>query len=182
MEELLDNAAGFIPAALRVGDAVRGVDVGSGVGIPGVFLAALLPHSSWTLVDSNERRCDLARNAASVLDLTERVTVIHGRIDDLAHDSEHRGGYDLVVCRLFAAPPETAECCVPLMNSRGSLVVSCSSDGLAQWRSGGLSAIGAHVSDSWSLPAGTYVRITRVGELDSKYPRRVAARRRDPLF
>ncbi len=182
MEELLEHAAGFIPAAFRVDAAVRCVDVGSGVGIPGVFLAALLPHSSWNLIDSNERRCDLARNAVSALDLNDRVAVIHGRIDDLAHDPEHRGGYDLAVSRLFAAPPETAECCVPLLNAHGSLVVSCSADGLVRWTSGGLSTINADLSESWNLPAGSYVRISRVGEIDSKYPRRAAARRRTPLF
>jgi 16S rRNA (guanine527-N7)-methyltransferase len=41
-------------------------DLGSGVGLPGLVLAILWPHTRVLLIDRSGRRCDLARRAARV--------------------------------------------------------------------------------------------------------------------
>jgi len=45
------------------------VDVGSGIGLPGIPLAIALPDARITLLDRSERRCWLARRATRVLGL-----------------------------------------------------------------------------------------------------------------
>lgn len=45
-------------------------DLGSGVGLPGIPLAVLLPETRLTLVERSGRRADLLRRAARVLDLS----------------------------------------------------------------------------------------------------------------
>ena len=58
------------------------VDVGSGVGLPGIPLAIVRPGCSVTLVDRSGRRCDLARRILRILDLPN-AEVIHEDVDRL---------------------------------------------------------------------------------------------------
>jgi len=179
--ELCDHAAGFIPAAFHVGVSVRGLDIGTGVGVPGLVLAQLLPHSTWTLVDSNERRCEIARRAVESVGLADRVEVIHGRAEDLAHMDDHRRFYDLVVSRLFGQAAETAECGLPFVRVGGSLVVSCSEDSLRRWTEGRWDSLGGCFGSSWETAEGWFVAMDGVAGLEDRFPRRLAARRRSPF-
>jgi 16S rRNA (guanine527-N7)-methyltransferase len=45
------------------------VDVGTGVGLPGIPLAIIAPHRSFVLVDRSARRADLVRRAVRILGL-----------------------------------------------------------------------------------------------------------------
>jgi 16S rRNA (guanine527-N7)-methyltransferase len=45
------------------------VDLGSGVGLPGIPLAIVMPTVAVTLLDRSQRRCDLARRAIRVLSI-----------------------------------------------------------------------------------------------------------------
>ncbi|MCP3974752.1 MAG: hypothetical protein GY720_09690 [bacterium] len=58
------------------------VDVGSGVGLPGIPLAISLPDTQVTLLDRSERRCWLARRASRVLGLAN-VEVLQGEARQL---------------------------------------------------------------------------------------------------
>ena len=82
-------------AGLRHPGAV--VDVGSGVGLPGIPLAIALPGVSFSLLDRSERRCDLADRAVRVLEL-KNVEVVQAdyRQVTLPHDT--------AVSRAVAAP------------------------------------------------------------------------------
>jgi 16S rRNA (guanine527-N7)-methyltransferase len=75
------------------------VDVGSGVGLPGIPLAIALPEVEFSLLDRSERRCDLANRAIRVLELPN-VEVIQGDARTL------RLPHDAAVSRAFAAPLE----------------------------------------------------------------------------
>ena len=74
------------------------VDIGAGVGLPGVPLAILYPDSDFDLVDRSRRRCDLLGRAISILDL-HNCEVIHRDVTDVDN------GYDYLVSRA-ALPPE----------------------------------------------------------------------------
>lgn len=56
--------------ALDLSGNERCIDLGSGVGLPGIPLAISLPEIEFTLVDRSGRRVDLARRACSVLGLS----------------------------------------------------------------------------------------------------------------
>lgn len=51
------------------------LDIGSGVGLPGIPLAIALPETSVTLLDRSGRRCGLLRRALRMLDL-QNATVV----------------------------------------------------------------------------------------------------------
>jgi 16S rRNA (guanine527-N7)-methyltransferase len=52
------------------GSASVCLDIGSGVGLPGIPLAIVFPDVSFVLLDRSGRRCDLARRAVAVLGLS----------------------------------------------------------------------------------------------------------------
>jgi 16S rRNA (guanine527-N7)-methyltransferase len=64
------------------------VDIGSGVGLPGIPLAIALPEVDFSLLDRSERRCDLADRAVRILEL-ENVEVVRAdyRRVTLPHDT-----------------------------------------------------------------------------------------------
>ncbi len=180
--ELVDHAAGFVPAAWRVSPAFLGVDLGTGAGVPGLLLALGHPGSRWLLVESNARRAALARAAVRATGCGDRVDVRHIRAEDLCRDPNWRQGADLVVARSFGPPAEVAECGLPLLRATGRLVVSVRASTEERWRAGADGLLPFAVTDVWSTSAGRYLAVETVGEIDDRFPRRTAARRRRPVF
>jgi 16S rRNA G527 N7-methylase RsmG len=180
-EALIAHAAGYLPAACRVDDEFSGIDLGTGAGVPGVILAALRPRSRWTLVDANERRCEYAAAAVRSLAMSGRVSVLHARVEDVAHDPNHRHAHHLVVARSFGPPADLAECALPLVATDGLLVVSVVEATLEKWRSA-VAAIGVDVDTSVGVDGTQYVQVRAPTSVPDGWPRRAPARRRTPLF
>ena len=105
-------------------DAPHFLDLGSGAGLPGLVLAALLPRSTGTLLDSQQRRGRFLHDAIHRLGMTGRITSVTSRAEDAARDPAHRARYHLVAARSFAAPAVTAECAAPFLQPSGHLAVS----------------------------------------------------------
>lgn len=183
IEELVAQASGYIANDRDLPMGAQCVDLGSGVGVPGLLLAMLYPETNWRLLDASARRCEIAQRAVQAVGLENQVEVIHGRADDYAHDTRWRSANDLVVSRLFGPPSEVAECGLPMLAPGGSLVVSVSAATAGVWLSADLTELSASVVECWETEAGRYLRVERTAakSLD-RLPRRVAARRRDPLF
>ncbi len=75
------------------------IDVGSGVGLPGIPLAVLFPSCRVTLIDRSGRRADLARRAVRVVGV-ENVMVSQGDVDDFT------GAASVLVARASLPAPE----------------------------------------------------------------------------
>lgn len=75
-------------------------DLGTGVGLPGIPLAILLPGMRWLLVDRSGRRIDLTQRAVRILEL-DNVETRHSPIETL------QGRVEFVVSRA-AIPPSRA--------------------------------------------------------------------------
>jgi len=88
------HVADALTFAVGLGRRPQGslVDIGSGVGLPGIPLAIVFPRLSVLLVDRSGRRVDLARRAVRVLDLPN-VDVVQSDAETLA------GGWDYVTLR-----------------------------------------------------------------------------------
>ena len=79
------------------------VDVGSGVGLPGIPLAIAIPATAVTLVERSARRAHLVRRVVRILGLPN-VTIVEGEIRRV------RGPFDVVVFRAsLPLEPATAE-------------------------------------------------------------------------
>lgn len=105
-------------------DPGRGLDLGSGGGVPGLVLACQLPGWRWALLDAARRRTSFLAAAVAELGLGDRVVVVRGRAEELAHDAAHRAAYDVVTARSFAPPPITAEIGAAFARRGGRLLVA----------------------------------------------------------
>ena len=170
IEELWEHTAGFASAVCSAFSAEcstwngRVHDAGTGAGVPGVLLPAQLPGASFTLVDGSDRRLDHVRAAVRALGQGERVEVMHGRMDDLAHEPMVRGSYDAVVARLLAEPAEAAELLLPCVRPGGIAVVSCRPEQLEAWMGAAAALTSSAEHDFWSA-----LRISPIA-LRSRYP------------
>jgi 16S rRNA (guanine527-N7)-methyltransferase len=84
---------------LALKDVDSCVDVGSGVGLPGIPLAIAYPEVKFDLVDRSGRRADLLRRASAVLGI-RNCRVIHGDIKSVDNS------YPALVSRASLPPAE----------------------------------------------------------------------------
>ena len=95
------------------------LDLGSGVGLPGIVLAILWPDSHMQLVDRSGRRVRLMRRAVRILGLSN-VTVLEQDISELA------GGRQALVMRATLPPAAAVRLCGELLAPGGQAVVGLS--------------------------------------------------------
>lgn len=177
------HAMGFT-AFLGQEEALQGhcIDLGSGVGIPGLILADAYPETTWTLVERRQGRTDLLRRAVRRLELADRVEVFTGDATEAAHSSL-RAAADWVTARSFGPPGETAECATGFLRVGGSLVTSEPFDGDLEQRWPAESveiATGLAREAEWTTDAGRYLRFVRTERDLPALPRKGA--RKIPLF
>ncbi len=92
------------------------VDLGSGVGLPGLPLAILWPETRVTLVDRSQRRVTLARRAIRILDL--------GNVEAVCDEAGAvSGGFDMVVARAAAPPEAVRGWGLRLLSPGGTMVI-----------------------------------------------------------
>ena len=72
------------------------IDIGSGGGIPAMFLAIFLPDCHFTLVDSTQKKTMVLSDIKENLGLSN-VTIITGRLEELARKNE--GQFDFAISR-----------------------------------------------------------------------------------
>ncbi len=92
------------------------LDVGSGVGLPGIPLAVVMPDTRFTLLDRAERRVDLMKRATRILDL-DNVEVVLGDIADWEQP------VDSVVSRASLSPEQALTDFRRILNPDGVAVV-----------------------------------------------------------
>jgi 16S rRNA G527 N7-methylase RsmG len=112
------DAVSFARPLLEVG-ARNLVDLGAGVGLPGIPLAIVLPDLQVTLIDRGGRRTDLAQRAVHVLGL-DNVAVVHG---DIRRPIDR---FDGATMRAVIAPASAPEIVRPWLAVDGVGVVGLS--------------------------------------------------------
>jgi len=95
------------------------LDVGSGVGLPGIPLAVLYPDAAVTLLDRSGERCRLARRVVRVVGL-ENVAV------DQRDALQMGGTWDAVTFRASLRPIDALTSALPILSERGCAVIGLS--------------------------------------------------------
>ena len=160
----------------------RFLDLGSGAGLPGLVLAHSWPGTFGTLLDSQLRRTAWLRTAIVRLNLTDRITVVEGRAEDLGHDPELRERFPLVVARAFGPPPTTAECAAAFVCPGGTVSVSEPPDAPDRWPIEPLRGIGLGIPRQVVHDGVSFVILPKDSTLGSEFPRRRNRLNRDPLW
>lgn len=95
------------------------LDIGSGVGLPGLVLGIVWPEAQVVLLDRSGRRYDLARRAIRILGLAN-VSALQADVHS------HRDQYEAVVMRAVLPPVEAPSVVAPLLHPGGRSVVGLS--------------------------------------------------------
>lgn len=182
-------------AVLHEGSHRTILDLGSGGGFPGIPLAAALPASRVTLLDSVAKKVAFLDAARRAIGLAGRVDAVKGRAEELAVGGGHghrpgpgTGPWDVVTARAVGSLADLVELALPLLAAGGRLVA---------WKRGEIAdelvgavaaarALGAGAPAVHAVPAGLgldrHVLVTLLKERPTPpgYPRDPAARKRRP--
>ncbi len=94
------------------------IDIGTGGGFPLLPLAITWPETRCIGIDSTTKKIDAVRRIASALDL-KNVTLLSGRLEELAHSGDYRETADMVTARAVAPLPVLLEYAVPFLKVGG---------------------------------------------------------------
>ncbi len=188
IDHVLDSLSCFMFKPLFEGQ--RLADVGTGGGLPGVPIKISEPRLQTVLLESTGKKARFLRHTIERLRL-EGVEIVNGRVEEVAHKSNHRGTYDIVTARAVARLAVVAEYCVPLLKV-GGCVISMKAKVETQELSEGERAaerLGAKVSEVLRVPhlpaVGAKDRrlviLEKVSETPGKYPRKVGVPAKKPL-
>ena len=178
----LDRLAGT--GSDRAADPPRLLDVGTGAGFPGMALKIARPHLDVTLVDATAKKVAFVNEVIAALGL-ERVHAVHGRAEELGHDSAFRARFDIAAARAVASLPVLLEYVVPFLTVGGTALLPKGLEIAEELRRSRSAAamLGAEIVSTLALPVPTtrLVVVRKIAPTAAMYPRRVGIPSRDPL-
>ena len=161
-------------------------DVGTGAGFPGMVLKILCPDIRLTLLDSLDKRIGFLRELCDRLGFDD-VSAIHCRAEEAP--SQLRGTFDIVTSRAVARLNVLSELCLPLVKSGGVFLAMKGPDYDAELNEAktAIKLLGGRVDDavSYTIPGTdvthSIITVKKLSETPSKYPRRWAQIKKQPL-
>lgn len=109
-----------ISIAPYIKPADKVLDIGTGAGFPGIPLQIVLPHNSFTLLDSLNKRIHFLQEVIKQLNLRQ-IDAIHGRAEEFCKEKA-REGYDIVVSRAVAKLNVLLEYMLPFIKLGGRCI------------------------------------------------------------
>jgi 16S rRNA (guanine527-N7)-methyltransferase len=158
------------------------LDLGSGGGLPGLFLLERW-QCRGVFTDSMVKRAKFLEEVLDWDDAPQGGTVILGRVEEIARHEELVESFDLVTARSFGPPSVTAECGAQFLTIGGVMIVSepPDDDVTNRWDAKGLALLGLH-SEGRERHGAAYQVLTKVARTPLEYPRSVGTPRKRPLF
>ncbi len=123
LKHFLDSLT-LIPALQGLswaGEDVSVLDVGTGAGVPGIPLKGFLSGIRLVLLDSVAKKTAFLQHLVDKLGL-DHVQVLTGRAEEIAHQSDYREKFDLVLSRALSRLSTVAELALPFCRCGGLLI------------------------------------------------------------
>lgn len=178
-------------ALLTIGEDFKDkslIDVGTGAGFPGMPLKILEPSLNVTLLDSLGKRVTWLESVCEVLSL-DKVTCLHARGEEQAHQEGYRDSFDFAVSRAVASLELLSELCLPYVKVGGKFLAmkSVDSGDEVDRASRAIAKLGGRLLPrvDYEIP-GTGVThrvvvVEKVSPTPKSYPRRWARMQKSPL-
>ena len=164
------------------------VDVGAGAGLPGIALKILYPDMELTLIDSVQKKMIFLNYLVDALGL-QKVDVVTGRAEELAHDSCYREHFDAVLSRGVARLAALAELTLPFCTVGGVFIAmkKRGDRGEVDEAESALDILGGRLRqvihiELPELSDRALVVIDKVKPTPEKYPRRSGIPQKRPLL
>ena len=178
-------------ALLTIGEDFKDktlIDVGTGAGFPGMPLKILEPSLKVTLLDSLGKRVNWLETVCKALSL-DKVTCLHARGEEQAHQEGFRDSFDFAVSRAVASLELLSELCLPYVKVGGKFLAMKSVDSGDEVDKAGraIAKLGGRLLPrvDYEIP-GTGVThrvvvVEKVSPTPKGYPRRWARMQKSPL-
>ncbi len=165
----------------------RVLDLGTGGGFPGIPLKIFLPDTEFLLMDSVRKKLIFLEEVISELGL-KKISVVHGRAEDLAHLDHYREQFDLVLSRAVSNLSSLSELVLPFVKTGGKFISYKGESGNEELLRAGnaISLLGGRTEEiiEYELPGGdrrSLILIKKENKCPDKYPRRAGTPAREPL-
>ena len=166
----------------------RVVDIGTGAGFPGIPLKIMYPDTSFTLLDSLNKRIKFLDEVIKI-DSLDGIETLHGRAEDYARDKNYREAFDVCVSRAVANLSTLSEYCLPYVKA-GGVFISYKAGQLDEELKASERAIkllGGEIKEVHKLTLPdtdidrTFVVIKKTAATSKKYPRKAGLPSKEPL-
>ena len=158
------------------------IDVGTGAGFPGLPIKIAFPDLHLTLLEATAKKTQFLNHVVKELDL-DRIRVITGRAEEVAHSPIERGKYDLVMARAVAKLPILVELCLPfcavgglLLAHKGQAVEKEITDA-----DRAIKILGGRLRETIQGGKGNLLILEKLQESPPQYPRRSGIPAKRPL-
>ena len=162
---------------------MKGVDVGTGAGFPGVPLLIMAPNLDLTLADSLQKR--LTFLDALLQELGLKAELVHGRAEDLGQNRLYRERFDVALSRAVANLPVLLELTTPFVKVGGT-AIAYKGDGAEELKNAKSAAFLLHVqlrTVALDSPLGKRCLIfaDKTAATPKAYPRKAGTPNKKPL-
>jgi len=97
------------------------IDIGTGAGLPGIPINIVFPDMRLLLLDATTKKASFLNHIKQKLEL-ENLEILVGRAEEVAHRSEYRERFDIVLSRAVAPLPTLVELTLPFCNIGGKFI------------------------------------------------------------
>ena len=188
-KHLWDSLAGVVVAAEREENRpLRGIDIGTGAGFPGIPVAIAFPNWTVTLLDSTRKKMTFLATLLTQLGINNLKTLI-GRAEEIGQQQLHREAYNLALIRAVGSASTCAEYALPLLKVGGLAIVYRGhwSEGDTKILESAVTQLGGKIESIQKLTTPLtqsvrhYVYLRKFSRTPAKFPRPIGVPNQKPL-
>lgn len=171
----------------EIPEKARLIDVGTGAGFPGIPLMIVRPDLKVTLLDSTMKRLAFLEDVSRETSLNPEL--LHARAEEAGQNPAYREKYDIATARAVSNLRDLSEYCLPFVKKGGYFLAmkgAKADEEISEARKA-IGILGGEIEDKISfnldeVGARTVVKIKKISQTSSKYPRPSAKIAKFPII
>ncbi len=164
------------------------IDVGTGAGFPGIPVKIANETLNITLLDSLNKRINFLNEIIKENSL-KNITCIHGRAEDVSHETNMREKFDYATARAVANLSTLSELCLPFVKVGGKFICMKGNNVDEEIKSAqkAIEILGGKIEkiDNFKLPQTDIERniivISKIKTTPKQYPRKAGTPAKEPI-